>query len=181
MSLLQLRRINDKDLAKLFEWRNDADIYKWCRQFSPLHWQDHNAWYVKQAKDPKIEMFAIDVSQEIVGVCGLTDIDLVNRRAEFSLYIGRKYQGRSYSKGALDELFSWGFNYLGLNRIWGESFDGNPAIGMFKSFGMDFEGLRKDFYYRDGHFIDAHLYSIGASDFNRLHALGTQGTEKSSS
>ena len=146
-------------------------VYTWCRQFAPLHWDDHVSWAKKQVDDPKIEMFVLEdeVDNIAVGVCGLTDIDMVNRRAEFSLYIGPEHWHRGYAAAGLKALFSWGFNSLNLNRIWGESFDGNPAIKLFEKLGMEKEGTRRDFYFRNGRFIDAHLYSISAADFNRLY------------
>lgn len=166
---MRLRRIKDWDLKYLFEWRNDPAIYKWCRQFAPLHFQDHCDWLEKQRVDPKIEMFAMDVDDKLVGVCGLTDIDMVNRRAEFSLYVGPEYWHQGFAKDGLISLFEWGFHSLGLNRIYGESFDGNRAIKMFEKLGLEHEGTRRDFYYRSGNFVSAHLYSISAADFNRLH------------
>lgn len=167
---MKLRRIKEGDLAKLFEWRNKPEVYRWCRQFAPLHWESHLAWYAKQVADPKIEMFVIEADDDkMVGLCGLTDIDLVNRRAEFSLYIGPEFWHRGYAFGGLTQLFSWGFNSLGLNRIFGETFRDNPAAKIFERLGMENEGIRRDHYFRNSNFIDAYLYSISAADFNRLY------------
>lgn len=170
--MVTLRRILRSDLPKLFEWRNSPEVYRWCRQYAPLHWLNHEAWYEKQAADPRLEMFSVvDPYNDIIGVCGLTDIDLINSRAEFSLYIGPEHQKKGYGKDALLALFSWGFSDLGLNRIWGETFEGNPARSTFEAIGMETEGVRKDFYRYDGRFINAHLYSISAQSFNHLHRL----------
>jgi ribosomal-protein-serine acetyltransferase len=95
-----------------------------------------------------------------VGVCGLTDIDLVNRRAEFSLYIGPEYHGCGYGEASLRALIKKGFNSYGLKSIWGESFTGNMAMKMFYKVGFKHDGVRRSFYFRDGKFIDAHLFSI---------------------
>lgn len=167
-----LRRIKQSDLETLFNMRNDPLTYMWCRQYAPLHWTKHEEWYEWQAKDPHTEMFAItydaDVSDPVLGVCGLTSIDYINSRAEFSLYIGKRYQGDGYGRQALQQLFSFGFNTLGLNLIFGETFEGNPAAKMFEEIGMEKEGVRRDFYKRGGRFIGATLYSLRAADFNPL-------------
>jgi len=97
---------------------------------------------------------------EAVGVCGLTNIDQVNQSAEFSLYIDPAMHRKGYGKAALTTLLKVGFEHLNLNHIWGETFDGNPAMGMFASLGMKKEGTRRQFYYRDGKHIDCHLVSI---------------------
>lgn len=148
-----------------FEWRNDPDIYKWCRQIGPLNWMHHEKWWNGLADRDDIRMFGIQKFPASVGVCGFTDIDYINSRAEFSLYIASSFKRQGFATLAIKELFTFGFKNLGLNSIWGETFDGNPAINLFESIGMVKEGTRREFYYRDGKFIDAHLYSIKASEW----------------
>lgn len=173
-----LVRIDEKDLPQLFAWRNDKQIYFWCRQNSPLHWSAHLDWFRRQSQDPKLSMFSVlNELGFLIGVVGLTDIDLINRRAEFSCYIGPEFQGQGYATKALKSLFLHGFRDLGLNRIWGESFSGNKAVEIFtKKLGMEIEGIRKEFYYVCGSYLDAHLVSVSAPKF-----LGLFGDEAQTS
>jgi RimJ/RimL family protein N-acetyltransferase len=172
---MKLRRLQLNDHKITFIWRNDPRIWKWCRQNSPLHWDNHMAWFRRQTEDPTLSMFmavanSSDRYDGSVGVCGLTSIDLVNRRAEFSGYVDPDQQGKGYGFQMLVELFRHGFDDLGLNRIWGESYRDNPAMKLFtEKLGMEIEGTRRDYYYRDGRFIDAHLVSISAAGFRNLH------------
>ncbi len=165
--MIELRRIVETDLQKIFMFRNDSNIWQWCRQNDVLHWENHLKWYHKQAADPSISMYAIHYanSHELVGVCGLTSIDLVNSRAEFSLLIGSDYQKKGYGKAAMRALFRKGFDDYNLNLIWGESFEGNPAIEMFKKFGMTQDGIRRRFYFRGGIYLDAYLFSMTRREF----------------
>jgi RimJ/RimL family protein N-acetyltransferase len=153
--------------------RNDPNVMRWCRQNQPLHWGDHEDWFRKQREDPSIEMWAITSKDNagediysLVGVCGLTDIDHLNRRAEFSLYIGKSYWGKGLGTYALFQLFLKGFNDLNLNLIWGETFKDNPARKLFRHMGMTEEGTRRSFYYKNGLYTDAILYSIKAEEFD---------------
>lgn len=161
-----LRRIRESDLESLFAYRNDPAVAQWCRDSAPLHYEGHKAWYLAQTKNPKVSLFAIDDGPPACGVCGLTDIDLVHRRAEFNIYVGKEHQGKRLGRDALIALFRYGFYTLGLNRIYGETFEGNPALILFKRLNMTEEGLRRDFYYRDGRFINAHLISISRESFD---------------
>jgi len=170
--MIRLRGLIADDLGYMFEWRNDPRINHWTRQNDVISSASHKAWFERQAHDPKIKMYAIDSGcvgkhwqAPILGVCGLTDIDLINRRAEFSLYIGPEYHGNGYGEAALRLLLEKGFKTYGLNSIWGETFDGNPAAKMVEKIGFKKEGTRRAFYFRDGKFIDAHLYSILNSEF----------------
>lgn len=154
-----LRPVRSLDLKLLRSWRNNDKIRNWCRQVGWISEIDQEAWYKRQNDDPTIKMFVIE-DKGARGVCGLTDIDLINRRAEFSLYIGPEAQGRGFAKEALRQLFDFGFKELGLHVIWGETFDGNPASKLFEKIGMKKEGTRRGFYFKNGKHIDAHLYSI---------------------
>ena len=165
-----LRHENSK---RYFDSRNDWRIWKWCRQFDLLTEGNHDIWLERVQQGHKTRMYEVMTNvkdkefPEPVGVCGFTDIDHVNQRAEFSLYIFPEHHGFGYGMNALETLFKHGFQNLNFNRIWGESFDGNPAIKMFESLGMSKEGTRKDFYFREGKFIDAHLFSIGRKEWSR--------------
>lgn len=159
-----------------FEARNDPKVYKWCRQNAPLHWGRHLDWYTWQSQDSSVSMFTIEVGSGFAGVCGLTDIDMVNRRAEFSLYIAPKKQKAGLGQEALCQLLEYGFNDLGLNRIWGEVYDGNDkALHIFKKLGFLQEGVRREFYFRDGRHIDAHLISINRAGYYMSRNLKEAG------
>jgi RimJ/RimL family protein N-acetyltransferase len=168
--MIGIRRLDEKDLKPALKCRNDPRVFTWCRQYAPLHEWQHRNWFHNQSIDKTMEMFAIDYYDEFAGVCGLTGIDMLNRRAEFSCYVSPDKQGKGIGKAALIKLFTFGFYSLGLNRIWGEVFDGNHAYNTFMKLGMEDEGRRKEFYYRDGRFIDANLVSIGREQFDAMLA-----------
>jgi RimJ/RimL family protein N-acetyltransferase len=174
---VELAPIMREDLPKLFQWRNDHRIWAWTRQNDLLNEVEHAEWFERQAKDPAIRMYKLvlktDGTTNAVGVCGLTSIDYQNSRAEFSLYIAPAFQGKGIGKMALQVLLTHGFVNLGIRRIWGETFDGNPAAKIFETLGMVKEGTRRGFYWKDGKYVDAHLYSITREEF---HARGT-GTD----
>lgn len=163
----RLDSIQRKDLDELRAFRNHRKINEWCRQIGLVSEFDQERWYERINTDKSIRMFAIKgmLDDSIKGVCGLTSIDYQASRAEFSLYIEPNSQGMGYGKKALKTLLKFGFNDLGLNLIWGETFEGNPALDMFQSLGMFFEGTRREFYFKDGRFINAHLVSMTHMEF----------------
>jgi UDP-4-amino-4,6-dideoxy-N-acetyl-beta-L-altrosamine N-acetyltransferase len=162
-----LRRIEEKDLEQLRTWRNNPTIYNWCRQNNLISKENQLEWFDRQNSDPALRMFVFGENHAI-GVCGLTDIDLINRRAEFSLYIAPEYQKQGFAPLALKELFDYGFYTLGLNVIWGETFDDNPALKLFLRMGLTVEGYRRDFYYKQGKFIGCHLLSLKRAEWDQL-------------
>lgn len=177
---LALAPLDSTDMNLIRSWRNDYRIWKWCRQNDLISDYEQSAWFQKQAADQTVKMYKIMLSSYDekedktnivhVGVCGLTSFDAHNRRAEFSLYIAPAYQGHDLGKASLSCLLTHGFTNLGLNVIWGEVFEGNPALKMFEEVGFVREGVRRDFYLRDGEFIDAHLISLKADEWKPLHS-----------
>lgn len=175
MSLQQmsLDRIDAADLPMIFKWRNHPEVMGWCRQTDALHWSKHLKWFEWQADDPCTEMYAVRLFSDkrtLTGVCGLTTIDMIAKRAEFSLYIDPEQQGKGYGEEALRKLLDKAFFTYNLNVVWGETFEPNPAQKMFEKVGFQFEGKRRQFYFKDGKYIDALVYSILRSEWEALKA-----------
>ncbi len=159
---VQLGPIDAFHLDKLRRWRNDHRIWQWCRQNDLISASNQSKWLEKISDDDTIRMYTIWSKNvtDLVGVCGLTSIDQVNQRAEFSLYTGPEFHKLGYGKDALICLFKYGFEELNLNLIWGETFEGNPALKLFNNLGMKTDGVRRQFYFKGGKFIDATIVSI---------------------
>jgi len=153
--------------AQARAWRNQPEVWRWCRQYTLLDAASHAAWLESLAQNPTIKMFGVlnNMEHEPVGVAGLTSIDRLNQSAEFSLYIAPEFWGRGYGRDALKTLFRHGFMDHNLNRIWGETYDGNPALSLFKSLGMNHEGTLRQAYFRHGRFIDVHRVSLLRGEF----------------
>ncbi len=163
---------DDTDILRLFELRNKPEVWKWCRQRGPLHFDQHYTYWVNML-DPKqthSKFYLIKNKGKIIGCAGFTSIDETNSRAEFSCYIDPLIQGVGFGESTLRTLFTFGFEMLNFNCIWGESFDGNPAMKLFEKIGMKKDGIRRQFYYREGKYIDAHLFSLLHEEWGRALA-----------
>lgn len=182
---IELGPLDRAYLPQLRTWRNDYRVRKWTRQNDVLGETEHELWFQRQATDPTIKMYALLLTvgavPQLIGVAGFTSIDRVNGRAEFSLYLGPEHHGKGLGTIALSVLFMHGFVNQGFNLIWGESFHGNPAIRIFEKLGMHRDGTRPEFYWRDGRYIDAHLYSITRASWIRLQQQPSQSSGSSDS
>jgi RimJ/RimL family protein N-acetyltransferase len=173
---VKLDFLSHNEALLLNEYRNLPEIRDWCRQHSLIDEEQQLKWYHWQSSDPNTQMFGINVklpekanAHFLAGVCGLTSIDWVHRRAEFSCYVFPKYQRRGYCETALIELFDHAFNNLNLNLVWGETFENNPALTLFTDIlGMQKDGVRRQFYYKNGSYIDAYMLSITAQEWREM-------------
>jgi len=168
---LSLDLIRKEDCALLRSWRNTDSIFKWSRQRDLLSKEDQEKWFESLQSNASVKMYAIkDITSIInpaptVGVCGLSDIDFFNSRAEFSIYIAPEHQKKGFGEKALKLLLNHAFKNYPFKVIWGETFEGNHALRMFEKIGMKKEGTRRFFYYKDGKYLDTHLISITREEF----------------
>jgi len=153
------------------EWRNDHRVWQWCRQYTLIDKLSHERWLEKISSDPTIKMFGISSlpGKIDVGVCGFTSICLLNRKAEFSLYIVPEFQGKGYGKDALWTLLTHGFNDWGFNRIYGETYSDNDAFKMFLGLRMKVEGTMRGSYMRGGKMIDSIIVSMLKPEFDAIN------------
>ena len=165
-----LRAIEVADLAQLLAWRNQPQLRRYFREFRELNSTQQRDWFdAKVNGDAGTRMFAIVEahSGRLLGACGLCYIDSVNRTADFSLYIGAddRYIDDCLAPDAAVTLIRYGFDELGLNRLWSEiyAFDA-PKAAFFKSLGFTLDGRHRQTHWAEGAWHDSLYYSLLASD-----------------
>ncbi len=101
-------------------------------------------------------------SGALVGSLGLKEIKEEHQRAELGYWIGKEFWNRGYCTEAGQAAIKYGFEVLGLNRIFAHFLVWNPSSGRVMSkLGMKPEGvLRQHIAGRDGAFEDFSIYGI---------------------
>lgn len=167
-----LRAIEREDLPVLMRWRNLPEYRKHFREYRELNMDMQTNWYEKKVLgDPSTEMFAVcdNLSDELLGCCGLCYINWVHRNADLSLYIG-KDECYIDEDGIAEEscrlLFQYGFYQLGLQKIWSELYEFDyKKIDLYCNLGMRIDGVLRKQYYYDGKWWDSKMLSILAEDW----------------
>lgn len=96
----------------------------------------------------------------LVGAVGLR-IEAEHAHAEMGYWIGKPYWGRGYCTEAAGAVVRYGFEALGLNRIYACHFRRNPASGrVMQKIGMAYEGCRRGHLRKWGQFEDLATYGI---------------------
>ncbi len=167
MGEIYFSRISKDYLPELYKMRNSKELMPYFRQYSEISRETHLAWFEGLRTDRTMEMFAIfsSHSNDLIGCCGLTSIDYINSRAEFSLYIHPEKQRMGFGRKALGKLLDFAFDTLNIFQVWGESFSYNPARKLFTEIGMTEDGIKRNFYFKNGEYIDAYLYSITVDEW----------------
>ena len=130
------------------------------------------AWIGQQRREAvrgRATNFAIRLLGDgpLIGSIGLRDIDPEHLQAELGFWIGREWWGQGYAREAAAAVIGFGFESLGLNRIYAHHMARNPAAGrVLQAAGMQREGLLRQRVRKWGVYEDVVLYAIVRDDQN---------------
>ena len=168
--LTGLRAIEAADLDTLLAWRNQPALRRYFREYRELNRAQQQAWFDTRVNgDASTRMFAIEElgSGRLLGACGLCYIDWVNRNADFSIYIGADalYIDTRLAPDAAITLIGYGFDELGLNRLWSEIYAFDTAKeAFFDRLGFSLDGRHRRTHWAEGAWHDSLFYSLLATD-----------------
>ncbi len=104
---------------------------------------------------------------QLVGAVGLV-IDPDNRAAEMGYWIGKPYWSQGYCTEAARKVLDYGFEQLGLNRIFASTFRRNTASArVLQKLGMVLEGTARQAILKWGRYEDLEIYAMLEDDFRR--------------
>jgi len=153
---LILRPLERKDLNRSRAWVNDMEIGRSLLRILPVTEIEQEKWFEDICIQSNKLVWAAENKNEHIGNVGLYNIDFLHRRAEAWCYIGdTSLRGRGLGKEAFSLLLHYGFNGMGLNKIYLHVASENQiAIAMYQSLGFVTEGDLAQEYFIQGSFRD---------------------------
>jgi len=165
-----LRAVEREDLAQLLAWRNRPELRRFFREYRELGRDQQNAWYDNVVlKDPATRMFSIIErdSGRLLGACGLCYLNWVDRNADFSIYLGADglYIDTRLAPDAASQLIRYGFEELGLHRLWSEIYAFDSAKQrLFETLGFQLEARFRQSHWSEGGWHDSLIFGLLSSD-----------------
>lgn len=128
-------------------------------------------WITNQPKDfaeDKAVVFAITLDkQHIIGAISLK-LSMPHKRGEIGYWLDPDQWGKGYMTEAGRAIIIYGFETLGLNKIYGECMPKNPASGrVMEKIGMTEEALLRKHYIKNNKPIDVVVYAILKQHFKQ--------------
>ena len=118
---IALRPITLEDTPLIVRWRSDPRVYGTLFRQEPITEERHRQWLREMVLSGKCDQFIIvDKAQNrSVGTVFLKEIDREHLRAEYAIFIGEETaRGRGVGSEAARLMTDYGFQQLGLNRIY---------------------------------------------------------------
>lgn len=161
---LKLRAFRDSDSKRLAELCNNKKIWDNLRDYMPFPYTEDNANdFIKycQGENPQYT-FAIEYNGEFVGTIGLVrQTDIYKLTAEIGYWIGEPYWGMGIATKAVQLITEYGFNELGLVRIYTGVFAFNKASQrVLEKVGFKLECIFEKSVYKNDRIYDEYRYGL---------------------
>jgi RimJ/RimL family protein N-acetyltransferase len=161
---VRLRPLEPTDSGGLFKWINTRELVVLSAPFREVTREAHQKWFeeVRFAEDVRIFAIVSEKDDVAIGYCQLKKIDQVSRNAELQIRIGElDMQGRGAGTHAVRELIHFGFDALGLHRIYLQVFKRNKrALRTYLKCGFSIEGVQREAVCIDGVFEDVVMMGL---------------------
>jgi len=141
-----LSPININDAEKYTEWINDLNISINLGNAAGVYSIEKEKEILERLSKEGYNFAIVDLKKdELIGNCGLMDINMRNGTGELGIFIGNKdYWGKGFGNESISLLLDYGFNILNLNNIMLRVSSFNKrAINCYKKCGFKEIGRRR--------------------------------------
>ena len=163
-----IRRLEKGDLETRVEWMNNPLIYSSMHFEVPILMERTIQWYESNLTNDKRFDVTVLEDGEIVAFGGFTSINREIGKAETYLFASPFQLHKGIGTRAKKLICEFGFNELGLNKIYFITNEDNYAsIRVNEKCGFKLEGrLRKEYLTKDGEFKDRLYFGLLKEEWN---------------
>jgi ribosomal-protein-alanine N-acetyltransferase len=159
-----IRPYRPGDLPSLVRHINDKEIVRYMLSVPHPYTEKHGKAWIRMTRNAARRKnrtsidCAIEIDGEVVGGFGIFKID--DHKAEIGYWLGRRYWGKGIMTRVVKEITKYGFNELGLRRIYATTMIPNKAsIRVLEKAGFKYEATMRKYAKKANKFIDANLYA----------------------
>lgn len=165
---LVLRPLRVRDVDAVARLIADPEVTRWLLAFphgdaraAAGRWIGRSLELELDGRGPTL---AISRGGRLIGAIGLR-IAARHAHAELGYWLGAAHWGRGYAVEAGRAMVTWGFQVVGLRRIFGQYLGDNRASGrVMERIGMIREGVRRMHVRKAGRWYDAHQFGMLRED-----------------
>lgn len=160
---LYFRAFEPSDLSMLNRLRNDSYFFEYtCGNKFYISSEWDKEWIEDKIHNNSKQLYLMVCKKDNgapIGYIGVTNIDYINRKAQFGgIVISKEYAGQGFASETTMMLVNHLFNELGMNIIYGYwRADHMASIKMAQKAGFEEVGLFPDFVYKQGKYHDARI------------------------
>jgi len=165
---LYLSPINIDDVEQFTEWVNNIDLTVNLSIAPCIFTIEQEKQILENLCKEGYNFSIIKLkNDELIGICGLLNVDKINRTAEAGIFTGnKKYWSKGYGAEAMNLLLDYSFNLLNMNSIFLRVHSFNErAIRCYQKCGFKEIGIRREAYILAGETYNQVYMDILAKEF----------------
>jgi len=163
---VELRTIEEEDLAFLQEGVNDSSVWRSIGLQMPVNGSQEQAFFEEVVcADDQVNLL-VTVDGERAGTVGLTPRADETHAAELGYWMDADFRQQGYGREAAGLVTDYGFRQRGLHRVSARVFAFNDASrALLESLGFTHEGVHREAVFVDGEYWDTHWYGVLADEW----------------
>lgn len=156
---VSLYPVEEDDLEELRDVINHPDVWRWVSTVEPKSLEDERAFLEEIREDDRVTFLVADD-----GPVGTVELRLgarQDRSAELGIMLDPERHGEGIGTEAVELAVAYGFETLGLHRVWSRTDEGNEKMQrVFEKAGFEREGVQREQRYAAGEFHDMVIYGL---------------------
>lgn len=151
------------------EWINNPENNQFLHYDIPISVEGTEKWFDSHINDINRFDAVMEADGVPVGTIGLLSIDWKNSKAEYYVAMGETaYKGKGVAKEASRLILQYGFEKLGLNRIYlFTEIDNIAAQKLFEKVGFTREGIIRQDIISHGKYVDRVAYGYLKEEWDK--------------
>ena len=166
---LTIRPYTQADIPELVRLVGSREVAATTLRIAHPYTERDARAFLELAEDPDKLWLAITLRTDGTQIGGIgLRLDHDQQHAELGYWLGVPYWGHGYATEAAREILRYGFEELGMHRIYASHFKHNPASGhVLKKIGMHYEGCQREHIRKWEKFVDSELNGILRREWER--------------
>jgi ribosomal-protein-serine acetyltransferase len=172
---IRLKVVEPEDAEPIFNTIDNEREY--LKEWLPFVEETHDITYTKTFIENTIAShshdltFTISYQNQFVGIIGLKDTDLGNRKTEIGYWLSEKFQHKGIVTRSCTALIEFAFNDMNLHRIQLKAATKNlKSQAVAQRLGFTVEGIERDGELHSYGFVDLKVFSLLKEDQHKaLH------------
>ena len=161
---INIRKWELSDIDNLVKYANNKKISDNLADAFPYPYtKEFGIDFIKNvSKDNPTKIFAITLDNEAIGSIGIfPDNDVYRKNAAIAYWIGEPFWGKGITPMAIQLILNYGFNTLGIERIYAKPFGNNTASHrVLEKMKFKLEATIHRTVLKHGTYLDERIYGI---------------------
>lgn len=163
----RLRRMEEKDLNMVRQWRNHYDIRRYMYTQHEISENEHKLWYEKCSVEQNRHLLIFEKNYKPLGFVNFHQIDN-GRSVDWGFYLSPEV-AKGTGKELANEALAYAFDTQNFHKVCGQAIAYNErSIHLHLRCGFTQEGILREQYFDGEHYHSVKLFGLLKSEWQKF-------------